>query len=230
MEINKIYLGNSYDLIKQFADKSIDLIITDPPYGINADKGVGGFGSSPDKAKKYADDWDSLTPQKWFFDELLRVGKKVIIFGGNYFTDKLPQNNHWIVWDKQGGIEFDNPFSACELIWTNVNKNNVVKYIQIQQGFIKEGYDERVHPTQKPLKLVKSIISDYSEENDIILDTFLGSGTIAVACKELNRRYIGIEINEKYFNVASDRLNGIFQDEKKDKENGILTIFDFGAL
>ena len=229
MELNKIYHGDSYKLIKQLSDKSVDLIFTDPPYGIKADKGTHGFGNSHDTVKKYTDDWDNLTPSQDFFNELLRVGKKVIIFGGNYFTDKLPKSNHWIVWDKQGGIEFNNPFSACELLWTNINKNNVVKYIQIQQGFIKDGYDERIHPTQKPLELCKKIILDYTEENDIVLDTFSGSGTICVASKETGRNYIGIEINEQHYKNSVDRLNGIMESDKKDKENGILNIFDFLA-
>lgn len=167
MKLNEIYLGDSYELIKQLPDKSIDLVLTDPPYGINADKGTNGFGSSPTTVKKYIDNWDNQTPSKEMFDEILRVGKKVIIFGGNYFTDKLPQSNHWIVWDKQGDIKFNNPFSACELIWTNIKRNNIKKYIQIQQGFVTEGNDERVHPTQKPIDLIKNIINDYSEKKRV---------------------------------------------------------------
>lgn len=225
MELNKIYHGDSYKLIKEMSDKSIGLIFTDPPYGINADKGTNGYGNS--KNTKYIDDWDNETPSKEFFDEILRVGKKVIIFGGNYFTDKLPQNNHWIVWDKQGGIEFNNPFSSCELLWTNIQRNNVKKYVQIQQGFIKDGYDEKIHPTQKPLELCKNIIKDYAEDGDIILDLFSGSGTICVASKELGYNYIGIEKNETHYKNSVDRLNGILPSDKKEKENGIYNIFDF---
>ena len=127
--INKIILGDCINYLKYIPDKSIDLVLTDPPYGINADTGVGGFGSSPQSARKYDDKWDSESPSKKVFDELLRVGKKVIIFGGNYFTDKLPQNGHWIVWDKVGEIDFKNPFSDCELCWTNIEKRIVKKYL-----------------------------------------------------------------------------------------------------
>lgn len=227
MEINKIYYGNSYEIIKKIPDKSIDLIFTDPPYGINADKGVDGFGNSPKKAYKCNDTWDNESPPKWFFDEMIRIAKKIIIFGGNYFTDKLPQNNHWIVWDKQGGIEFENPFSACELLWTNIPKNNVKKYIQIQQGFIKKGYDEKIHPTQKPLDLCKNIIKDYAEDGNIILDLFSGSGTICVAAKELGFNFIGIENNEEHYKNSIDRLNGILPSDKKEKNEGILNIFNY---
>lgn len=222
MEKDKIYLGDSYELLKEIPDNSVDLVITDPPYGINADKGVGGYGSSPKTAKKYNDNWDNYSPPKWVFDEILRIGKKVLIFGAQYLTDKLPQSNCWIVWDKVGEMKVQNPFSECELIWTNLNKNVLKKYFIRQQGFINDG-DERVHPTQKPLRLLTEIIKDFSSENDIIFDCFMGSGTTCVAAKELGRHYIGIEINEKYFKIAKDRLNGI-------TASGQTSIFtDFGG-
>jgi site-specific DNA-methyltransferase (adenine-specific) len=207
-KLNEIYNEDSYEAIKKIPDKSVDLILTDPPYGINADMGVGGFGNSPKNAKKYSGGWDNKTPSEDMFKELLRVGKKVIIFGANYFTDKLPLNGHWIVWDKVGEIKFNNPYSDCELAWTNVDKKIVKKYLNKQQGFINDG-DERVHPTQKPLRLFSEIIRDYSNENDIVADFFLGSGTTCVAAKELNRRYIGFEIDKEYYKIAKDRLNGI---------------------
>lgn len=206
--INKIILGDCNDYLKLIPDKSVDLVLTDPPYVINADKGVGGFGASPNSALKFEDNWDSDVPSKETFDELLRIGKKVIIFGGNYFTDKLPVNGHWIVWDKVGNIKFNNPFSDCELLWTNINKKIVKKYINIQQGFLNDG-DDRFHPTQKPYRLVNEIINEYSKEDDLILDAFSGSGTVCVCARDNKRRYIGFEINEKFYRKSIDRLNGI---------------------
>jgi site-specific DNA-methyltransferase (adenine-specific) len=205
-ELNKIYCMDCLEGLKQLPDKSVDLVVTDPPYGIGADKGVGGFGSSPKTAKKYNDNWDNETPSKEVFDEILRVGKKVFIFGGNFFTDKLPVGRHWIVWDKQGDIKFDNPFSACELVWTNLDKNSIKKIICIQQGFIKdkELNNQRTHPTQKPIKIMRDIIKDH--EGQIILDPFMGSGTTAVACKQLGRNFIGFEISQKYVDIANKRL------------------------
>lgn len=176
LEINKIYLGDCLDYLKDIPDKSVDLVLTDPPYGISADKGCSW--SLNGKARKYQGDWDGQVPKQEIFDELLRIGKKVIIFGANYFTEKLPQNNHWIVWDKCGEMRQENPFSNCELAWTNItNLNTVKKYFVRQAGFINDG-DERIHPTQKPLRLITSILKDYSEENDLILDAFSGSGTV----------------------------------------------------
>lgn len=205
-ELNKVYCMDCLEGLKKLPDKSVDLVVTDPPYGIGADKGVGGFGSSPKTANKYNDNWDNETPSKEVFEEILRVGKKVFIFGGNFFTDKLPVGRHWIVWDKQGDIKFDNPFSACELVWTNLDKNSIKKIVCIQQGFVKdkELNNQRIHPTQKPIKIMRDIIKDH--EGMIILDPFMGSGTTAVACKQLGRNFIGFEISPEYVDVANKRL------------------------
>lgn len=221
--LNKIIHGDCMDYLKNIPDKSIDLVLTDPPYGIGADKGVGGFGVSSSSAKKFNDDWDKTTPKKEVFDELLRIGKRVIIFGGNYFTDKLPVNGHWIVWDKVSNINFTNPFSDCELLWTNIEKKTVKKYINVQQGFLNDG-DDRFHPTQKPYRLINEIIMDYTKENDLILDAFSGSGTVCCVAKDNKRRFIGFEINEEFYKKSIDRLNGI-------SSNGQFTIFtDFEKL
>ena len=202
--LNKIINGDCLEVMKELPDKSVDLVLTDPPYGINADKGVGGFGSSKTD-NHYKDNWDKKTPSKKYFNEILRISKNAVIFGGNFFTDKLPVNGHWIVWDKKGDISFDNPFGDCELAWTNFDKKSVKKYTIIQQGFISK---ERVrfHPTQKPVELFSDIIRDYSEEGQTILDPFIGSGTTAVACQNLKRNFIGIEISKEYCKIAEDRL------------------------
>ena len=196
-----LYCGDCLEIMENFSSKSIDLVLTDPPYGINSDRGVGGGELA---GRRYNDRWD-IRPTKEYFDLLLNCGRNVIIFGGNFFTDLLPVGTHWIVWDKSGEIKFNNPYSGAELLWTNFNKNIIKKYIVIQAGFIAEE-KVRFHPTQKPVKLLVMILDDYSIENDIVLDPFLGSGTTAVACERLNRRWIGIEINEKYCQIAVERL------------------------
>lgn len=206
LEINKIYNMDCLELMKTLPDKSVDLIITDPPYGINCDKGIDTtYGSSTHLGKKYNGNWDDKTPDKEVFDEILRVGKKVIIFGGNFFIDKLPFKKSWIVWDKVGVMKFNNPFSDVELAWTNFDRVISKKYTIIQQGFVAEE-SNRVHPTQKPVKLFREIIKDYTEENDLVLDCFMGSGTTAVACKQLNRNFICCDINNEYCDIANKRL------------------------
>lgn len=190
------------EVMKTFADKSFDLVLTDPPYGIGADGGVGG---GILKGRKYKKGWD-VRPPREYFDEMLRVGKDVVIFGGNFFTDYLPMNGHWIVWDKVGEIKFDNPYSGAELAWTNIPKNTVKKYVCIQAGFVAEE-KLRWHPTQKPMKIFQYIIEDYLD-GLAILDPFMGSGTTLVAAKMLNRNATGIEISPEYCKIAQQRLDG----------------------
>lgn len=211
--INTIQNMDCLEFMKTLPDKCIDLVLTDPPYGINADKGVGGFGSSKTD-KHYEGGWDSKTPSKEYFDEMLRVGKKVVIFGGNFFTDKLPVNGHWIVWDKKGDIAFDNPFGDCELAYTNVNKKSVKKYTQIQQGFISEE-KTRFHPTQKPIGLLRKILRDYLEFDatdtvaKLVFYPFAGGGSTLVACKMDKVDYIGCEISKEYCDIAEQRIKSI---------------------
>lgn len=205
LELNKIYNGDCLEYMKQIPDKSIDLVLTDPPYWINAWKWVGWFGSSKTD-KHYEDDWDKFTPTQEYFNEILRISKNAIMFGWNFFTDKLPVNWHWIVWDKVWEIKFDNPFWKCELAWTNLDKKSVNKYLVIQQWFVSDER-QRFHPTQKPVNLFRMIIEDYSEKWQTILDPFLWSWTTAVACKELWRNFIGIEKEEKYCAIAQKRLD-----------------------
>lgn len=201
---NKIINADCLDILKQLPDKCIDLVLTDPPYGIKADKGTKDFGSS--KNRIYQGGWDNETPEKMVFDEIKRISKNQIIFGGNYFTDKLEVSKCWIVWDKVGENNFKNPFSDVELAWTSFSKV-CKKYLCIQQGFVNEDKKQpRLHPTQKPLKLFECILQDYTNEGDLILDCFSGSGTTAIACHNLKRRFICIEKDPEYWKASIERL------------------------
>lgn len=199
----KLHRGDCLEYMKQ-PDKSIDLTITDPPYGINADKGTNGYGSS--KNRRYTGGWDKQRPSKEIFDEILRVSKSVIIFGGNYFCDLLPPSREWVFWDKKGEHKFKNPFSDGELIYTSFDK--VVKKVTfVQQGFITDSKDKRYHPTQKPSELVERLIQEYcKEESCIIFDPFMGSGTTGVAAVSLDRNFIGCEIDKEYYKIAKQRI------------------------
>ena len=190
--------------MKSLPDKSVDLIITDPPYGKKADKGTNGFGCS--KNRRYIGGWDNDIPKPEVFAEMFRVAKNLIIFGGNYFTKYLPPSSGWVFWDKKGDIQFKNPFADGELIFTTFNKP-LKKIVFRQQGFITDSKDKRYHPTQKPTELLCMLIEIYSKPGDIILDPFLGSGTTAIAAQKLNRNYLGYEINEQYFEIACNRLD-----------------------
>lgn len=201
-----IYNGDCLDVMKEFKDKSFDMVLTDPPYGVGASKGVGGYGVSRTD-KHYKDNWDKKRPDKIYFNELLRVSKNAIVFGGNYFADILPQSTHWIVWDKKGEIKFQNPYSDCELLWTNYKKRVVKKIIFKQQGFIKDSKDKRFHPTQKPSELIMQILKLHPAYN--VLDPFMGSGTTLVAAKKLGKKAVGIEISKEYCDIAIKRIENI---------------------
>ena len=203
---NQIINADCMDILNQLPDKCIDLVLTDPPYGINCDGGGYGLGVKPKNIDKKQ--WDNGIPQKEIFGEIFRVSKNQVIFGGNYFTEYLKPTKGWIFWDKIGGYKLKNNFSEGELIWTSF-KNVTKKLTFVQQGFINDDKEEnkfRFHPTQKPLKLFEMILRDYSNENDLILDCFSGSGTTAVACHNLKRRFICIEKDKDYFDASVERL------------------------
>lgn len=208
-KLGKLYHGDCLEILPLIEDK-VDLVLTDPPYGIGMSTGFGGdasFGGFPGKEKikrrHYGDTWDFQKPNKEIFNILIK--NKCIISGGNYFTDILPQGNHWLVWDKLTTMP---SASDCELIWTNIKRNSVQKYTWEFNGLITQAPEdkERIHPTQKPLGLWKLILQDYSKENDLILDPFSGSGTTAVACEDLYRRWICIEKEEKYCELSAKRI------------------------
>lgn len=205
--MNSIVLGDSYELIKKIPDNSIDLIITDPPYGINMDKGISEKGGIA-KRRIYDGGWDNETPPSWFFEEMDRVSKNMIIFGGNFFTDKIKQGGHWIVWDKIGNVMEHSALGDCELAYTNFKRNSIKKYVVVQQGFINDG-DDRIHPTQKPERLIREILKDYGKNCSLVVDFFSGSGTIPIVAKQENFNFIGIEKNEIFYKKSLERLNGI---------------------
>ena len=160
--LNKITHADCLDIMKQLPNKCIDLILTDPPYGISCDGGGYGLGLKPKTTTKK--NWDCGIPSENYFKELFRVSKNQMIFGGNYFTQFLPATKAWIIWDKIGNYKLQNNFSECELIWTSF-KNVTKKITFIQQGFINSDKTEnkyRFHPTQKPLKLCELLLTRFA--------------------------------------------------------------------
>lgn len=212
LELNKIYCGDCLELMKQIPDKSIDLVLTDPPYGIDIGKmnftnSVNGGVAKRNDYKGKAD-WDKYTPDSEYFAEIMRISKNQIIFGGNYFTDKLSPSGCWIIWDKRVEDKYSNDFADCEMAWTSFKKpSRIIRYLWsgMLQGNM-QAKERRQHPTQKPTEVIRKILNDFSEPNQTILDPFLGSGTTAVACQELHRNFIGIEISPEYVKIAEDRL------------------------
>lgn len=184
--INKIIHADCLDILKQLPDKCIDLVLTDPPYGINVCKMT--LGNGKNKIYRGQNNWDNNTPNKELFDEIIRVSKNQIFWGGNYFASKLTDKMCWLVWDKGTG---ENDFADCELAWTSFN-SAVRKYFKSWVGANAKDTFERIHPTQKPVKLFEWCLNKFSNPNDLVLDCFSGSGTTAVACHNLKRRFICI--------------------------------------
>ena len=199
---------DNMELMGRYEDNHFDLAIVDPPYGIGMDGGK--IGKGKNLAKK---NWDNQTPNKEYFDELFRVSKNQIIWGGNYFM--LPLTKSWIYWDKmQDG--FAETFSSGELAWSSFNYP--MKQIRYKYQGNYEGFENnittksskphllKIHPTQKPVALYKWLLTKYAKEGDKILDTHLGSGSIAIACHDLGFDLTACELDTDYFNAAMKRI------------------------
>jgi len=198
------------EFMKQVPDNYFDLVLTDPPYGINMDGGnIGGnnLGKAKDYVKK---DWDKKPPTKEHFDELIRISKHQIIFGANHFIDLIPyRSSCWIVWDKDNSGNF----ADSEIAWTNF-KTAVRNYKFRWNGMLQQDMmnkEERFHPTQKPTELFKDILRDYAIKLDkkTIFDPFMGSGTTAVACQSLGLEWCGCELESDYVAIANKRLEAV---------------------
>jgi site-specific DNA-methyltransferase (adenine-specific) len=208
--INKIIQGDCLEVMKELPDKSIDLILTDPPYGINVIKSTyQNKKTKPGKSlahkRNYNDQWDASIPGKQYFEEMMRISKNQIIFGGNYFVEYLTNSPCWIVWDKDNG---ENDFADCELAWTSF-KSAVRKFKYRWNGMLQENMknkEARFHPTQKPVALMEWILQNYSTADDVVLDCFSGGGSTLVASQKLGRKFIGIEISPAYCEIARQRL------------------------
>jgi DNA modification methylase len=199
-----IYNADCLDILPQIHDKSIDLVLTDPPYGIfkREDDGIM-FGKPTIYCiDKTASMWDKK-PSAKSFDEIKRVANEWVIWGGNYFADLLGYCKEPWVWDKKTG---NNGYADGELAFTSYKGTLRIFHHQWCGAFKDSERGERaIHPTQKPRALMGWCLRN-TKMNDIILDPFLGSGTTARAAKDLGRKYIGIEISEKYCEIAAKRM------------------------
>jgi len=196
--MNALYQLYNKDCLEVIPTLSgIKAVVTDPPYGLGM-RTVSG-GTTKNSQTKFIDDlkrtrWDDKPPSKLFFDELLKVGENQIIWGGNYF--ELPPSRCILVWDKMTYIP---TMSRVEIAWTSMDKPAMYK-------MINSNLNDRVHPTQKPVELMAWCIGLVSNPDDVIFDPFMGSGTTGVAALQLGRKFIGCEIDPKYFAIAEKRI------------------------
>jgi DNA modification methylase len=191
----QLILGDCLEVMKTLHNKSVDAVITDPPYGI-ADKWVGGKGHGwgrADASKDKRNSWDSA-PSDAFLAELVAKGKKSVVWGGNYF--QLPPSRGWLVWNKP---ERGFTLAEAELAWTSED-------FPIRVYDCHRSDPDRIHPTQKPLELMLWCVNKFSPPGGTVFDPFMGSGTTGVACAMLGRDFIGIEIDPGYFKIAERRI------------------------
>lgn len=208
--------------MKQFPDKYFDLAIVDPPYGGVTQGGYmknqQGGGIARNRNDYHLSLWQCSKPTKDYFDELKRVSKNQIIWGGNYYASLLEDSQCWIVWDKEKpeGVSF----ADVELAWTSFNlASRIFKFAWhgMIQGDMKHK-EYKIHPTQKPVALYEWLISRYAKDGDIILDTHVGSASSLIACHNTNHKFVGFELDEQYYKMSKERL---------DREMAQMNLFEF---
>ena len=202
--------GDCMDAMREMKDQSIDVAVVDPPYGLKMSTNAWSNNIKPCREWKGRRDTNNYTPKDWdnekpsqdYFDELRRVSKYQIIWGGNHFADMLPASAGWLVWNKMVSMP---TLSKCELAWTNIiGRVEIVSLLW--SGFKKCEQVHRIHPTQKPVALYEWVYSNFCEPEWTILDTHVGSGSSAIAAHNMGRKYIGWEIDDEFHHKANRRL------------------------
>jgi len=198
----KLVHDDCLNVMREMGDKSVDLIVSDPPYGLKiARRGKIGGGGRQFTPKQ----WDSSIPRPEYFYEMRRVAKNLIIWGGNYFTAYLQPSRGWLVWYKNDKLPTLS-FADCELAWTSFDTNARVFNCR-HRGFIKDSKETPWPvPTQKALAVMKWCLDLFSNEGDTILDPFMGSASTGVACVLTGRHFVGIERDAEYFGIAQKRI------------------------
>jgi site-specific DNA-methyltransferase (adenine-specific) len=214
MKLNDIILDDCMNVMATIPDKYFELAIVDPPYGLERFKKGGSH------LNKYGSEdkiWNNTKPDKKYFDELFRISKNQIIWGGNYFIEYLKNTSCFIVWDKVNG---DSDFADCELAWTSFNTAvRQIKFMwsgfcqgkDIKNGDIQQGNkklnEKRIHPTQKPVALYRWLLQNYAKTGDKIIDTHSGSGSLACACHLEKFDFLAIEKDADYHKSSVERLD-----------------------
>jgi site-specific DNA-methyltransferase (adenine-specific) len=185
----KITNEDNMELMARYPDNYFDLAIVDPPYGI-------GISYNPVRQQHEKKQWDNNIPSEDYFEELFRVSKNQIIWGGNYFD--LPPTQGFFIWDKKQPHDFS--LAMCEYAWSSIQKPAKMWTLSV----LKER--GKIHPTQKPVELYEWLLMNNAKEGDKILDTHLGSGSIAIACHNLGFDLTACELDKDYYNAAIKRI------------------------
>ena len=195
---SEVYLMDCVAGLRHYPDNYFDLAVVDPPYGINFD-GQKECKKTNRIGHKFKG-WDSETPNAEYWDQLFRVSKNQIVWGGNYMTDYLKQSRCWLIWDKEQ--EFSG--SDFEMAWTSFNSAAKAFRMSRVEAYTNQ---EKIHPTQKPVRLYDWIFMKYAKQGDLILDTHVGSGSSRIAADKAGLNFVGFEIDEEYFNAANKRFD-----------------------
>ena len=190
----QVFNTDCMDYMKCLPNGYFELAIVDPPYGINRN-GMSMGNSVFNKDEKV---WDVQVPKDEYFEELFRVSKNQIIWGGNYFN--LPPSRYFAIWDK-GDTMYGRDFAECEYAWVKKGGTRIYKKSPNQPT--------RIHPTQKPVKLYEWILKNYANEGDKIFDSHLGSGSSAIACHNYGYEFVGCELDSDYFNDMVKRFKQV---------------------
>ena len=186
-------------LMARYPDNYFDLAIVDPPYGI-------GISKNPIRQQHKKKDWDNEIPLENYFNELKRVCKNYIVWGGNYFLDYLNNSQGFIIWDKKQPENFS--LAMCEFAYSTIQSPaKIFRYSVLTE-------QNKIHPTQKPVALYKWILDKYAKENDKILDTHLGSGSIAIACHDYKYELTACELDKEYYDKAMERITNHTNQQK----------------
>ncbi len=196
--MSTVYLMDCIEGMKRYPDKYFDLAVVDPPYGINVNVSMGR--RKGDKKSDYHKFYgnDSSIPNEEYFNELFRISKNQIVWGGNYMTEYLKPSPCWILWDK--GFSENVTFAQFEMAWTSFS-SSAKKY-----DFNAAANNDRIHPTQKPVYLYDWILQKYAKPNDLILDTHLGSGSSRIAAHKAGLDFVGFEIDREYYTSSNKRF------------------------
>ena len=204
MEVNitdKLNITNEDNmaLMARYPDKHFDLAIVDPPYGI-------GISSNPVRQQYKKKDWDNEIPLEYYFNELKRVSKNYIVWGGNYFIDFLSNSQGFVIWDKKQPENFS--LAMCEFAYSSIQSPaKIFRYSVLTE-------QNKIHPTQKPVALYKWLLDKYAKDGDKILDTHLGSGSIAIACHDYGFDLTACELDKEYYDKAIERIKNHVNQQK----------------
>lgn len=206
-----IYHGDNRDILPALEPDSVDLVLTDPPYGINHPTDYmmrGRARETPIWRNPSCNNYPAVFGDDQSFDPTPWLQWPCILWGANYYADKLPPKSGWLVWDKERSDELDQ--ATCELAWSNFVKG-VRRFRYLWDGFRRKGSESFLHPTQKPVALMQWCLRLRWTPPGTVLDPYMGSGPVLIAAKLDGRRAIGIEIEERYCEIAARRLaQGVF--------------------